>query len=83
MKEDKNNRVTIIELPETPYGRLISEKRHLDEKITKLNAFLADEEKANKIAGYTQVGLMQRQLDVMLEYSSILNTRILRWQEND
>lgn len=79
MNENKNNPVTIVEPPETPYGRLISEKRQLDERIVKLNTFLADGEKADKIAGFTQVGLMQRQLDVMLEYSSILNARILRW----
>ncbi len=64
----------------TPFSRLVEEKRALDEKIVKLNAFLEDEEKAAKIAGYWQLGQMREQLDVMLRYSGILNTRILTWR---
>ena len=67
----------------TPFSRLVEEKSALDEKIVKLNAFLEDEEKkAAKIAGYWQLGQMREQLDVMLRYSSILNTRILTWRHN-
>ena len=66
----------------TPFSRLVEEKRALDEKIVKLNAFLEDEEKAGKIAGYWQLGQMREQLDVMLRYSGILNTRILTWRHN-
>lgn len=66
----------------TPFSRLVEEKRALDEKIVKLNAFLEDEEKAAKIAGYWQLGQMREQLDVMLRYSGILNTRILTWRHN-
>lgn len=81
MNENKNTAATIVaETAETPYDRLITEKQQLDEKIVKLNAFLSDDEKAVQIAGYPQIGLMQEQLDVMLHYSEILNTRILRWK---
>lgn len=66
----------------TPFSRLVEEKRALDEKIVKLNAFLKDEEKAGKIAGHWQLGQMREQLDVMLRYSCILNTRILTWRHN-
>lgn len=66
----------------TPFSRLVEEKRALDEKIVKLNAFLEDEEKAGKIAGFWQLGQMREQLDVMLRYSGILNTRILTWRQN-
>ena len=64
----------------TPFSRLVEEKRALDEKIVKLNAFLEDEEKASKIAGWFQLGQMREQLDVMLQYSGILNKRILTWR---
>lgn len=67
---------------DTPFTRLSKEKSELDIKIIKLNAFLEDEEKASKIAGYYQLGQMREQLDVMLRYSSILNTRILTWRHN-
>ena len=66
----------------TPFSRLVEEKRALDEKIINLNAFLKDEEKASKIASWFQVGQMREQLDVMLRYSGILNTRILTWRRN-
>ena len=65
---------------DTPFTRIVEEKRALDEKIVKLNAFLEDEERAGKIAGYWQLGQMREQLDVMLRYSGILNTRILTWR---
>lgn len=65
---------------DTPFTRIVEEKRALDEKIVKLNAFLEDEERAGKIAGFWQLGQMREQLDVMLRYSGILNTRILTWR---
>ena len=67
---------------DTPFTRIVEEKRALDEKIVKLNAFLEDEERAGKIAGFWQLGQMREQLDVMLRYSGILNTRILTWRHN-
>lgn len=66
-------------LPEA-YLRILDEKRELDNKIVKLNAFLSDNDRTQRI-GYQQLELLRRQLDIMLEYSSILNTRILRWQD--
>lgn len=70
------------ESDDTPFSRLVEEKRALDEKIVKLNAFLKDEERAEKIAGFWQLRQMREQLDVMLRYSGILNTRILTWRHN-
>ena len=67
---------------DTPFTRIVEEKRALDEKIVKLNAFLEDEERAGKIAGFWQLGQMREQLDVMLRYSGILNTIILTWRHN-
>lgn len=67
---------------DTPFTRIVEEKRALDDKIVKLNAFLEDEEKASKITGWFQVGQMREQLDVMLQYSGILNKRILTWRHN-
>lgn len=67
---------------DTPFTRIVEEKRALDDKIVKLNAFLEDEEKASNITGWFQVGQMREQLDVMLQYSGILNKRILTWRHN-
>lgn len=64
---------------ESAFGRIVEEKKLLDDKIVKLNAFLIDDDKACKIAGYVQVELMRDQLRTMLDYSSILNRRILTW----
>lgn len=66
------------QLPEA-YLRILDEKRELDNRIMKLNAFLSDNERTQRI-GYKQVELLQHQLEVMLQYSNILNTRILSWQ---
>lgn len=66
------------ESDDTPFTRIVEEKRALDEKIIKL----IDEEKAGNIAGFYQLGQMREQLDVMLRYSGILNTRILTWRHN-
>ena len=84
MKELNNNPEVVgcNSSESTPFSRLVEEKRALDEKIVKLNAFLEDEERAGKIAGYWQLGQMREQLDVMLRYSGILNTRILTWRRN-
>ena len=64
---------------ESAFDRIVEEKRLLDDKIVKLNAFLIDDNEACKIAGYTQVELMRNQLRTMLDYSDILNRRILAW----
>ena len=68
----------------TPFSRLVEEKRALDEKIVKLHGFLSRNsgEDARQIAGFAQVERMSNQLRVMLEYSNILNERILTWGHN-
>lgn len=68
----------------TPFSRLVEEKRALDEKIVKLYDFLSrnDGEDARRIAGFAQVDQMSDQMRVMLEYSNILNKRILTWRRN-
>ena len=68
------------ESDDTPFTRIVEEKRALDEKIVKLNAFLEYEKKPGDIVGFFQLGQMRDQLDVMLRYSGILNTRILTWR---
>lgn len=56
----------------------------LDEKIVKLYDFLScnDGETARRIAGFAQVDQMSDQMRVMMEYSNILNKRILTWRHN-
>lgn len=68
--------------PNDPFTRIKDEKLVLDEKITKLHAFLSRKngKSAREIAGVEQVQLMSRQLRVMIEYSDILNERILIWE---
>lgn len=68
----------------TPFSRLVEEKRALDEKIVKLHGFLSRNSggDAREIAGFAQVERMSNQLRVMLEYSNILNERILTWRHN-
>lgn len=68
----------------TPFSRLVEEKRALDEKIVKLYDFLSrnDGEIARRIAGFAQVEQMSEQMRVMLDYSNILNKRILTWRQN-
>lgn len=81
-----------IELDEnSPKGRLIIEKRELDTKIKKLYAMLnkfRDEAgviKYDAVCNFVGSGeaadALLDQLDVMLKYSSILNTRILLWKD--
>ena len=65
-----------------PFNRVKDEKYALDEKIMKLHAFLSRKngKSAREIAGVEQVQLMSRQLRVMIEYSDILNERMLIWE---
>lgn len=53
-------------------------------EIVKLYGFLSRNsgEDARQIAGFAQVERMSNQLRVMLEYSNILNERILTWGHN-
>lgn len=66
------------QVPEA-YLRILDEKRELDNRIMKLNAFLSDNERTQCI-GYHQLELLRRQLDVMLQYSNILNARLVGWK---
>lgn len=79
-----NNLKDCCESSDTPFTRLVEEKRALDEKIVKLHGFLSRNsgEDARQIAGFAQVEQMSNQLRVMLEYSNILNERILTWRHN-
>lgn len=65
---------------QTAKERVIEEKRQLDEKIKKLYAFLVNEEKVSKIPT-RQKSLLGRQLDIMTDYSDILNKRLLWWED--
>ena len=60
--------------------RVIEEKNQLDEKIIKLYAFLSNEEKVSKISTQQKL-LLSRQLDIMTDYSDILNKRLLLWED--
>lgn len=79
-----NNLKDCCKSSDTPFTRLVEEKRALDEKIVKLYDFLScnDGETARRIAGFAQVDQMSDQMRVMLEYSNILNKRILTWRRN-
>lgn len=67
------------------YLRLINEKQELDDRIMKLKAFIDSFDEYGKLA--EKVGSNQaadalcEQLDVMVRYSSLLNTRIVLWKD--
>ena len=79
-----NNLKDCCKSSDTPFTRIVEEKRALDEKIVKLYDFLSrnNGESAREIAGFGQVQQMSNQMRVMLEYSNILNERILTWRHN-
>lgn len=66
------------QLPEA-YLRILDEKRELDNRIMKLNAVLFDSDSTQRI-GYQQLELLRQQLNVMLQYSNILNARLVGWK---
>ncbi|MCK5600621.1 hypothetical protein KAR91_02060 [Candidatus Pacearchaeota archaeon] len=55
--------------------RVVEEKTSLDEKIKKLASF-AKTEPYEALTGFERVKLRQ-QLDIMLQYSNVLNERII------
>lgn len=67
------------------YLRLINEKQELDDRIMKLKAFIDsfDEfvELVEKVGSYQAAEALNEQLDVMVRYSSLLNTRIVLWKD--
>ena len=87
--DEKDNCVEIDE--STPKGRVIIEKRALDIKIEKLyamiNKFKDDrgsikyDELCQLVGSGEAADALLDQLDIMIRYSSILNTRILLWKD--
>jgi hypothetical protein len=65
---------------ETFMDRLIRERDELQDKLTKLEAFLANKTKAIEISGMEQYNLLIKQVDVMYDYLAILNERINKLQ---
>ena len=65
---------------ETFMDRLIAERDQLQDRHTKLEAFLSDKEKATKISGPTQVAMLIEQYQHMFKYLNILDERILDLQ---
>lgn len=65
--------------------RLVDEKQELDNRIMKLKAFIDsfDEysELAEKVGSNQAADALCEQLDVMVRYSSLLNTRIVLWED--
>lgn len=54
--------------------RVVTEKAELDKKLTKLNAFFNTEMFAN--LDDAEIERLQRQADIMAEYSDVLGERI-------
>lgn len=65
--------------------RLVDEKQELDDRIMKLKAFIDsfDEysEFVAKVGSDQAADALCEQLDVMIRYSSLLNTRIVLWKD--
>ena len=65
--------------------RLVDEKQELDDRIVKLKAFIDSFDDYGKLAekvGSDQAATaLYEQLDAMVRYSSILNTRIVLWKD--
>lgn len=67
------------------YLRLVDEKQELDDRIMKLKAFIDsfDEYKdlSKKVGSDQAADALMRQLDIMVDYSNVLNTRIVLWKD--
>lgn len=65
--------------------RVIDEKSRLDERISNLKNFLDSyrdyDALAEKVGSYQAADALRRQLDIMVEYSNILNTRLILWKD--
>lgn len=57
--------------------RVIAEKQELDDKISKLSAFL-NSDSASKV-NFDEVQLLNKQLICMIDYSIVLGKRIDLW----
>jgi hypothetical protein len=65
---------------ETFLDRLQIERDQLNEKATKLEAFLANKEKALEISGQVQYDLLLKQIKPMKSYLKILDERLFALQ---
>lgn len=74
----ENNCVSPSEEPSTPYIRVCKECSELRDKIIKLNIFIKCNPQYKQLSERPQA-LLKQQLDVMLEYYTILEKRILLW----
>jgi hypothetical protein len=63
--------------------RVKAEYNELDERLAKLRAFLADEDKAAEIAGEGQVELLWKQEGAMVDLLQILVERLELAEENE
>lgn len=78
-------------MEDTPYTRLVAEKRALDERIIKLKDFLDTARNehgeldypllAPKVGSPEAAYLLEEQLDLELSLSNVLNKRILLWKD--
>ena len=57
-------------------ARVENEREELDERLSKLRAFLSDEKKALEIAGSIQVELMYEQQELMENLLQVLSHRL-------
>lgn len=65
--------------------RLVDEKQELDNRIVKLKAFIDSFDEyfklVEKVGSNQAADALYEQLDAMVRYSSILNTRIVLWKD--
>lgn len=78
-KNTKMDDVLLHPATESAFTRLVYEKNELDVRIQKLIVFTKSD-KFMKCKEHAR-NLLYRQLDIMLDYSDILNRRILTWEE--
>ena len=74
---DKNLEEVVEPKQETFYERLLKERDELSDKLTKLEGFLSNPEKAKQISGETQYDLLKKQAEHMAYYLNILDIRII------
>ena len=74
---DKNLEEVVEPKQETFYDRLLKERDELSDKLTKLEVFLSNPEKAKQISGEYQFELLVEQSVHMTSYLNILNERII------
>ena len=78
-KNTKMDDVLLRPAHENAFTRLVHEKNELDVRIQKLIVFTKSDKFMKCKEGARN--LLYSQLDIMLDYSDILNRRILTWEE--